>query len=125
MGQSHDFENIFMKNPNRSHRGLDYAFFPENQIPNCANRGIGIILLLQIFGQSFDKPSHSDTCIHSSTNTQACRKRGGRGHVPPVLGRSVNPISTRGWGAHYAHHITMCPSGFSDHATALIQICCA
>ena len=92
MGQSHDFENILMKNPNRSHRGLNYAFFPENQIPN---RGIGIILL-QIFGQFIDKPSHSDTCIHSSTNTQACRKRGGRGHVPPVLGRSVNPISSRG-----------------------------
>lgn len=50
MGQSYDFENILMKNPNRSNRGLDYAFFPENQIPNCVNRGIGIILLLQIFG---------------------------------------------------------------------------
>ena len=31
----------------------------------------------------------------------------------------VNPISTR--GAHYAHHITTCPSGFSDIATALLK----
>ena len=35
----------------------------------------------------------------------------------PVLGRPVNPISTR--GADYAHHITAGTSGFSDLPTAL------
>ena len=37
--------------------------------------------------------------------------------APPVIGRSVNPISTR-W-ADYAHLFTTCPSGFSYLATAL------
>ena len=59
------------------------------------------------FWSLFDKPSHSDTCIHSSTNTQACRKRGGRGGMcPPILGRSVNPISTR--GVHIMHTTLLC-----------------
>ena len=45
---------------------------------------------------------------------------GGRGgHAPPpVFGRTVNPISTR--GTDYAHHSTECPTGFSDLATALV-----
>ena len=29
------------------------------------------------------------------------------------FGRSVNPFSTK--GADYAHHITICTPGFSDH----------
>ena len=37
--------------------------------------------------------------------------------APPVFGRSVNPISTR--GADYAHHITAGTPGFSDLPTAL------
>ena len=42
---------------------------------------------------------------------QGCRKRGvGGARAHPVFGRPVNPIST--WGAHYAHHITMCPPDF-------------
>ena len=36
--------------------------------------------------------------------------------APPDFERSVNPISTR--GAHYAHHITTGPPGFSDLPTA-------
>ena len=48
------------------------------------------------------------------SKAQGCRKREG----PPVLGRTVNPISTR--GADYAHHSTTSPlPGFSDLATAL------
>ena len=48
----------------------------------------------------------------------ACRKRGGWGALaPPVFGRTVNPISTR--GADYAHYSTTSLPGFSDLATAL------
>ena len=36
---------------------------------------------------------------------------------PPMFGRIVNPISTR--GADYAHHSTTSPLNFSDLATAL------
>ena len=44
--------------------------------------------------------------------------RGLGGTSPPVFGRFVNPISTRGTG--YANHIIKCPpSGFSDLHTAL------
>ena len=41
--------------------------------------------------------------------------------APPDFGRSVNPISAR--RADYAHHITTCPSGFSDLPTALTVAC--
>ena len=39
---------------------------------------------------------------------------------PPVFGRTVNPISTRG-GADYSNRSATSPTppGFSDHATAL------
>ena len=37
--------------------------------------------------------------------------------VPPVFGRSVNPIPTR--GADYAHHITTIPPRFFDGAASL------
>ena len=36
---------------------------------------------------------------------------------PPVFGRTINLISTR--GADYAHHSATSPFGFSDFATAL------
>ena len=46
-------------------------------------------------------------------------QRGGGlgGFSPPVFGKTVNPISTR--GTSYAHHNTMSPHGFSDLATDL------
>ena len=37
--------------------------------------------------------------------------------APPMFGRTVNPISTR--GADYARHSTTSPPKFSDLATAL------
>ena len=43
----------------------------------------------------------------------------GWGMAHQDFGRSVNPISTR--GPRYAHHVTTCPPGFSDLATALIS----
>ena len=39
------------------------------------------------------------------------------GFSPPMFGRTVNPISTR--GADYAQHSTTSPFNFSDLATAL------
>ena len=39
--------------------------------------------------------------------------------APPMFGRTVNPISTR--GADYAHHSTTSPLKFSDLATALFD----
>ena len=42
---------------------------------------------------------------------------GARGNGSPYFSRSVIPISTR--GADYAHHITVCPSEFSDLPKAL------
>ena len=44
---------------------------------------------------------------------------GGAGEAlaPPVFGKTVNPISTR--GADYTHHITTSPPGISDLATGL------
>ena len=35
------------------------------------------------------------------------------------FGSSVNPITTRGGGADYAHHITASPPGFENPAAAL------
>ena len=44
-------------------------------------------------------------------HTQGCLKRGAGGAgPPPVLGRTVKPISTR--GADYAHHSTTSPPNF-------------
>ena len=49
---------------------------------------------------------------------QACRKRGAGGAcAPPLFERSVNPISTR--GGTLSPPSTMCPTRFSDLATAL------
>ena len=50
---------------------------------------------------------------------QGCHKVGaGEALASPVLGQTVNPISTR--GTNYARHSTMSPlPGFSDLATAL------
>ena len=42
----------------------------------------------------------------------------GGARAPPVFGRTVNPISTR--GADYAHHITTGRPGLSDLPTALL-----
>ena len=55
---------------------------------------------------------------------QACRKGGGgwEGFSPPVFGRSVNPISTR--GGTLSPPSTISPPWFSDLATALnIEVC--
>ena len=50
--------------------------------------------------------------------TQGRRKGGTLGaSAPPMFGRTVNPISTR--GADFAHHSTTSPLKFSDLATAL------
>ena len=50
--------------------------------------------------------------------TQGRRKGGTLGaSAPPMFGRTVNHISTR--GADYAHHSTTSPPKFSDLATAL------
>ena len=57
-------------------------------------------------------------CEKTSPNKGMEGQSQGEAPPPPVFGRSVNPISTRG-GAHYAHHITKCHPGFSDLATAL------
>ena len=43
---------------------------------------------------------------------------GPEGHVPPHFLTDQLTLSQPG-GAHYAHHITACPPGFSDLATAL------
>ena len=52
------------------------------------------------------------------TQWQGRRKGGTLGaSAPPMFGRTVNPISTR--GADYAHHSTTSPLNFSDIATAL------
>ena len=42
----------------------------------------------------------------------------GGARVPPLFGRSANPISTRGGGT-LSPPSTTCPPGFSDLATAL------
>ena len=42
--------------------------------------------------------------------------------APPMFGRTVNPISTR--GADYVRHSTTSPPKFSDLATALPSIFC-
>ena len=56
-----------------------------------------------------------------TTTIQSRRNRRGQGGYlppPPIFGRSVTPISTRGAG--YVHHITTCPPpGFSDPRTVL------
>ena len=39
----------------------------------------------------------------------------------PEFGSSVNPITTRGGGADYAHHITASPPGFEIPAAALLS----
>ena len=50
--------------------------------------------------------------------SQARRKRGGRGvRAPPLFGRSVNPISTRGGKSSPPN--STCHSRFSDLATGL------
>ena len=44
-------------------------------------------------------------------------------HAPPISGRSVNPISTRQGGGHYALTVLLrAPSGFSDLATVLMLL---
>ena len=56
--------------------------------------------------------------MDESVTSQSRRKGGTLGaSAPPMFGRTVNPISTR--GADYAHHSTSSPPGFSDLATAL------
>ena len=37
----------------------------------------------------------------------------------PEFGSSVNPITTMGGGADYAHHITASPPGFENPAASL------
>ena len=53
-------------------------------------------------------------------SSQGCRKQGAQ--APPVFGRSINPISTRGGEGTFSPPSTMSPPGFSDLATALSTI---
>ena len=72
-------------------------------------------------GCLLSKPRVSMTSLISTAapNCPGPAQAGGQGeHVPPtLLGRSVNPISTR-WGTLFPPSIT-CPPRFSDLATAL------
>ena len=58
----------------------------------------------------------------SSRIRDARGAEGGRGDqgplVPPVFGRSVNPIPTR--GTDYAHHITTGPPRFFNSVASLL-----
>ena len=51
--------------------------------------------------------------VFATFREQGCRKEGGLGDkcksAPTFFGISVNPISTKEGGAHYAHQITALP----------------
>ena len=59
-------------------------------------------------------------CEKTSPNKGMEGQSQGEAPPPPVFGRSVNPISTRGGGILSPPIIT-CPPGFSDLATARVS----
>ena len=82
-------------------------------------------LYLSIFGTK--SAAAGQLNAHSSgkkTASQGCRKRGAGGaQAPPVFGRSVNPISTRGGGAHSPHPVLQAPPDFQTLRRPCYIIC--
>ena len=72
---------------------------------------------LKLYNHCKPKPATRGGTQRMSEATIEQLRAGGTGGAG--VGRSVNPISTR--GADYVHHNTFCPSSFSDRPPAQIE----
>ena len=99
-----------ISNPGLTITSLNNAYQPRNQVQTC-----------KYCPTTFTDPMGMTQLLHYVTvhlNDYPEMAVGvGDAIVPQNLGRSVNPVSTR--GADYAHHITTGSSGFPDLPTAL------
>ena len=99
-----------ISNPGLTITSLNNAYQPRNQFQTC-----------KYCPTKFTDPMGMTQLLHYVTvhlnDYPEMAVRAGDAIVPQNLGRSVNPVSTR--GADYAHHITTGSSGFQDLPTSL------
>ena len=97
-------------NPGLTIAPLNNAYQPRNQVQTC-----------RYCSTTFTEPMGMTQLLHYVTvhlnNYPEMAVGAGDGIVPQDLGRSVNPVSSR--GADYAHNITTGSSGFPDLPMAL------
>ena len=101
---------VLRSNPGLTITSLNNAYQPRNQVQTC-----------RYCSTTFTDPMGMIQLLHYVTvhlnNYPEMAVGAGDANVPQNLGRSVNPVLSR--GSDYAHNITTGSSGFPDLPTAL------